>query len=32
MLAGYGFKIEHDSIVQQGFYPSRVMIVQKQLR
>ena len=30
MLAGYGFKIEHDRIVQQGFYPSRVMIVQKQ--
>jgi hypothetical protein len=29
MLAGYGFKIEHDRIVQQGFYPSRVMIVRK---
>ena len=29
MLAGYGFKIEHDRIVQQGFYPSRVMIVKK---
>jgi ubiquinone/menaquinone biosynthesis C-methylase UbiE len=29
MLAGYGFKVEHDRIVQQGFYPSRVMIAQK---
>jgi ubiquinone/menaquinone biosynthesis C-methylase UbiE len=29
MLAGYGFTVEHDRIVQQGFYPSRVMIAQK---
>ncbi|HEY3840849.1 MAG TPA: class I SAM-dependent methyltransferase [Bryobacteraceae bacterium] len=29
MLAGYGFKVQHDRIVQQGFYPSRVMIAQK---
>lgn len=29
MLSGYGFTIEHDHIVQQGFYPSRVMIARK---
>jgi ubiquinone/menaquinone biosynthesis C-methylase UbiE len=29
MLAGYGFQVQHDRIVQQGFYPSRVMIAQK---
>jgi ubiquinone/menaquinone biosynthesis C-methylase UbiE len=29
MLAGYGFKIEHDHTVKQGWYPSRVMIVRK---
>jgi len=29
MLAGYGFKVQHDRIVQQGFYPSRVLIAQK---
>jgi ubiquinone/menaquinone biosynthesis C-methylase UbiE len=29
MLAGYGFKVEHDRIVQQGFYPSRVIIALK---
>jgi ubiquinone/menaquinone biosynthesis C-methylase UbiE len=29
MLAGYGFQVEHDRIVQQGFYPSRVMIAAK---
>jgi ubiquinone/menaquinone biosynthesis C-methylase UbiE len=29
MLAGYGFTMEHDQIVKQGFYPSRVMIAQK---
>jgi len=29
MLADYGFQVEHDRIVQQGFYPSRVMIAQK---
>jgi ubiquinone/menaquinone biosynthesis C-methylase UbiE len=29
MLSGYGFQVEHDRIVQQGFYPSRVMIAQK---
>jgi hypothetical protein len=28
-MAGYGFKMEHDRIVQQGFYPSRVIIAQK---
>jgi ubiquinone/menaquinone biosynthesis C-methylase UbiE len=26
MLASYGSKVEHDRIVQQGFYPSRVII------
>jgi len=29
MLTGYGFKVQHDRIVQQGFYPSRVLIAQK---
>ena len=29
MLAGYGFTIEHDRTVQQGFYPSRVIIARK---
>jgi ubiquinone/menaquinone biosynthesis C-methylase UbiE len=29
MLAGYGFEVQHDRIVQQGFYPSRVIIAQK---
>ena len=29
MLSGYGFCIDHDRIVQQGFYPSRVMIARK---
>ena len=29
MLAGYGFQVQHDRIVQQGFYPSRVIIAQK---
>jgi ubiquinone/menaquinone biosynthesis C-methylase UbiE len=29
MMAGYGFKVEHDRIVQQGFYPSRVIIARK---
>jgi ubiquinone/menaquinone biosynthesis C-methylase UbiE len=29
MLKGYGFRIEHDRIVQQGFYPSRVIIAKK---
>lgn len=29
MLTDYGFRIEHDHIVQQGFYPSRVLIARK---
>ena len=29
MLAEFGFHVEHDRIVQQGFYPSRVIIAQK---
>ena len=29
MLSGYGFRVDHDRIVQQGFYPSRVMIARK---
>lgn len=29
MMTGYGFKVEHDRIVKQGFYPSRVLIARK---
>lgn len=29
MLKAYGFRIEHDRIVQQGFYPSHVLIARK---
>ncbi len=28
-ISGYDFEVEHDRKVQQGFYPSRVMIARK---